>query len=214
MAVYPSTAKDLPVVDLADLVVAVLPSEGFENLGWSYMGEDAIIAWQTEGVARRESTVGFRQDGTETKEDTTVREGFVRARVAGIPSTILLQNREELVWTVTLETALPEKFGPKSITIRPGMPDSDHQCFGTLTDGCTFTPAQALASTKLKSHIVCRSSHFTENNNMQAFAVSAPEKKTSLLVYYASGGSGGDSSWLEIRPLDDESTVCKSAESE
>src|SRR5271165_4142466 len=125
--------NNLPVLDLSDLVVAVLPKHGFEHLGWDHMVGQPIISWQTPGITRTETGMAMRV-------------GFARVRVAGVSSKVLRHGWEELPWSVTLSTTENERFGPKLIEIKPGGSDPDNICFGVTFRGCTFTPAQALKS--------------------------------------------------------------------
>lgn len=185
--------SDLPVVELADLVVAVLPPNGFDNLGWDYMVDDPMISWRT--------------NGTEATQVATFRAGSSRVRVAGVSSKVLRRTWEELAWSVTLWTDGNPKFGPKWIEIKPGGDDPNSACFGANFRGCTFGAATALASSKLKSRLVC--SHEQGSEVLRAYSVSAAGKKPSLVIYQVSGGSGGTSAWLDIRPLTDQSKVCK-----
>jgi len=194
MPVYPREAADLPITDIADLVVAAIPTQGFERLGWDDMIDNPMIRWKTEGV-----TV----TGT-----AALREGLVRVRVAGKPSTAIRQVREELAWTVTLGTYGPEKFGPKWISIEPGAPPPD-QCFGTLDDGCTFTAAQALAAPTLAKQPICTVSSLG-GDHTEVYSVTVSGKPPSLLVYGYSEGSGGSSSSIEIIPASGKASVCKS----
>jgi hypothetical protein len=138
--VYPRSAKDLRSIELADLVSLAMPPNGFEKLGWDHLSIAPNIAWQTEGTK-------------DAPGEKTVREGLARVTVAGVRSTVLRQTREELAWTVTLGTDASYKFGPRWIMIEPGFTPGN-QCFGALYDGCTFTSAQALSGSKLKSKLL------------------------------------------------------------
>ena len=95
-----------PVVELSELVAALLPTDGFKTMSWDYMVNDPLISWKT--------------DGTETTGSWTRREGTARVTVGGKPSEILRQKWETLPWTVTLSTSEDQKFGPKRIEIKPG----------------------------------------------------------------------------------------------
>ncbi len=193
MPVYPREAADLPIINIADLVIAAIPAQGFERLGWDDMIDNPVIRWNTVGVTLTGSAA--------------LREGLVRVRVAGKPSTTIRQGREELAWTVTLGTYGPEKFGPKWISIEPGAPPPD-QCFGTLDDGCTFTAAQALAAPTLAKQPICTIPE--GGSHTEVYSVTASGKPPVLFVYGYSEGSGGSSSSIEIRPMSDKADACKS----
>lgn len=187
--VFPPTATNLRRIELADLVALVLPPKGFENLGWDYLANEPAIAWQTQGV--------------ETDNDTSYRRGVVRVSVGGKTATVLHQVREELAWTLTLGTNGNEKYGPRWISIQPGVfPDDD--CFGTLFEGCTFDAQQSVAS--VKSKIICELP--VPRRLDKVYSISTANRDASLLVYRYSGGSGGAQDELEIRPMSDQSTAC------
>jgi hypothetical protein len=191
LPVFPPTAKNLRRIELADLVALALPPKGFESLAWDYLANEPAIAWQTQGVA----------------EDTPLHEfdrrGVVRVSVGGKTAVVLHQAREELAWTLTLATNGNEKFGPKRISIQPGV-FPDNRCFGTPFDGCTFDAKQAIAS--VKSKLVCRFPVI--GDEYQVYSISTADKDASLLVYHSGSGSGGVEADLEIRPLSDQSTAC------
>src|ERR1700735_4883582 len=121
MPVYPHEAEDLPVNNIADLVAVLIPAQGFDNLAWDYMIDNAAIRWVTDGVD--ESETGY-----------AARLGYVRVRVAGLPSTRIRAHREELAWTITLGDDNGVKSGPKWIRIQAGIPPSkthsNEECFG------------------------------------------------------------------------------------
>ncbi len=198
MAVYPREAEGLPINDIADLVAAFIPPHGFDQLGWDYQIDNSAIRWVTDGVD--ESLAGY-----------ATREGYVRARVAGLPSTRIRQRREELAWTVTLGDDNGVKWGPKWISIQAGTPANkthgNQQCFGPLDDHCTFTAEQALASPMLTKQLVCSSPAGGERKD--AYLVSARGKPPALIVYHNSAGSGGASSWIEIKPPSEKAEACK-----
>jgi hypothetical protein len=75
-AVADSTApKDLPIVDIADLVTAIMPKDGFDHMQWDYMVNSPIIRWKTAG--------------TTTNNRGTYRSGLARVRVNGEMSKVL-----------------------------------------------------------------------------------------------------------------------------
>jgi hypothetical protein len=181
-----------PTIELSDLVVELLPADGFRSMGWDYMVNDPLMSWKTNGTARQGSW--------------TTREGLVHVTVGGKASQILRQKWENLPWTVTLSTSDNEKFGPKRIEIKPGGNDTDNICFGDRFRGCKFTEAQALSAKGLKATPVCHLDMV--NSTLHGYSVSAPGKKPSLLIYELNEGSGGESSSIEIRPLSDKADAC------
>ncbi|MSO99884.1 MAG: hypothetical protein EXR07_02355 [Acetobacteraceae bacterium] len=181
-----------PVIELSDLVVAVLPPDGFNSMRWDYMAGNQLISWKT--------------NGPETTNRWSRREGLVRVHVAGVTSKVLRQKWEDLPWTVTLWATENQKSGPKRIEIKPGGSEPDELCFGPNFRGCAFTDKQAIGSPALKSRLVCRIDD--PGLTRHAYLVSAPNKKPTLLVFETTGGTGGSSTSLDIRPLSDQAEVC------
>jgi hypothetical protein len=171
-----------------------LPADGSDRLDWDYMTDNPLISWKAEGIENHGG-------------EATFRTGIVRVTVSGTFSQVLKRKWQELAWTVTLETTEPPKFGPKYIRIQP----NDGGCFGASYRGCNFSDVQALNSPKLESHFVCipRDSN---SDVIKVYSVSASGGKPSLLVYDQSGGSGGITTSLEIRPLTDQPNVCKTGD--
>jgi hypothetical protein len=114
-----------------------------------------------------------------------------------------------LAWTVTLTTGGPSKFGPKWIDIAPGPPGPD-TCFGTLDDGCAFTAEQALASPAIVTQSLCKLTVL--GGSKEVYQISTTGKPPVILVWETSGGSGGSSSSLEIRPVSDLPQACKASD--
>jgi hypothetical protein len=198
MAVYPREAEGLPTNDIADLVAVLIPPQGFDHLGWDYLIDNSAIRWVTDGVD--ESLTGY-----------ATREGYVRVRVAGLPSTRIRQHREELAWTVTLGDDNGVKFGPKWISIQAGTPANkthgNQECSGPLDDHCTFNAAQALAAPTLSKQLVCGAPAGGEQKDV--YMVSARGKQPALVIYHYSEGSLGASSWIEIKPPSEKADACK-----
>ena len=203
-----NTQKTFPIVELADLIVAVLPPNGFADVKWDYMVDNPIIDWQT---------VGIEPYRVETQGYGNYRLGLVRVQVAGVMSQVLRQKWEEMPWGVALRAPEP-RYGaeqgmpPQWIEVRAGnIYTGDTECYGNDVKGCTFSVAQALDSPQLQSHPVCGTKPESGGGFgliIQAYSVSAAGKKPSLLVYRFSGGNHYSSQWLEIRPLGDQPKIC------
>jgi hypothetical protein len=179
-------------VDLADIVVNLLPADGFRSMTWDYLANDPLVAWKTDQTSKTGSW--------------TRREGLVRVTVGGKASQVLRQSWVELPWTVTLSTSDSPKFGPTRIDIKPGGSDTESTCFGDRFRGCAFTAAQVLASKGLKTTLLCHSE--AANTTRRGYSVAAPGKRPSLLLYELNVGSGGESATLQIRPLSDMADAC------
>ena len=210
MPVFPPTAKNLPRVELADLVALVLPPKGFVNedadvpldgtvlhhmhvsrLGWDYLIHEPAIAWQTQG---------FEFDKV---RNVIFRKGIARVSVGGKTATVVHQAVEELAWTIELATSGNPNFGPQEISIAPGVLPDD-VCFGVTFTGCTFKVQQAIAS--VKSKLICGLP--VPRALDQVYSISTADKDASLLVFHYEGGSGGEQTVLEIRPMSDQNTAC------
>lgn len=189
--------QNLPATNLPDLIVALLPTNGIDNISWDYLVDSPLISWQTDGI-------NFPTQGNDC------RQGLVRVRVNGTESRILRQKWEELAWTVSMETSGNPNFGPKLIEIFPGGADSKSGCFGIAFSGCTFTAVQALASPLIQSKLLCSPAQPGEQTDV--YSVTASGKEPDLVVYQANLGSGGESDLLQIRPLSDASQMCNSSQ--
>ena len=192
-AVFPASAATAPVVDLPDLLVSLLPDEGFSQIAWTFAASNPRIVWQTNGVSA---------DGS-----STVRVGYVRVRVAGKTLTVLRQTVEELAWSVALRTTESKKFGPRTIEVSPSVASPEGQCFGTLFEGCSFKPTDALRSAALAVRSICESGSFGDHK--EAYAVAANGKKESLVVFTSSVGSGGETTSIKIAPMSNSPDVCR-----
>ncbi len=183
--VFPAKAAAVRPITLPDLIFRSLPGSDADLLGWDHL-VDAQVLWITAGYDRTQS-------GAE-------RTGLARIRVAGRTSTLLRQKREELAWTVRLETSANPKFGPERIEISPGTPNE--YCFGSLTDNCAFTEEEALANPRLGKRLVCRVT--PGGFPLAVYRVTAPGKHPAYVRVWTSGGSGGVASsvTVSLEPLD------------
>lgn len=177
--VFPPQAATVSTVNLSDLIVEALPVAGADLLGWDHL-VDAQVLWITNGY-----------DSTASGAE---RIGLARVRVAGRTSTLLRQRREELAWTITLETAANPKFGPQKVEIRPGAPNQE--CFGSLTDNCAFTEQEALANPRLSRQLICRVT--PGGFPLAVYRVAAPGKAPGYVRVWTSGGSGGVASSVTV----------------
>lgn len=180
----------MPIIELSTFLANALPDDGFAAMGWDYLSDSPNITWKTDGVAYGH---------------TAIRFGVARLRVGGVSSQILRQSWQELPWTITLLSSGNPSHGPREIDIGPGG-EGDNSCFGVGAKGCVFSASQALRSTLLKSSLLCRPSSGADT--VGVYSVSTGDKKPSLVVFLTSGGSGGSSSSLSIRPLSDRRHVC------
>ena len=194
--VYPELAKDIQPVPLPELIYSLLPSQETESLNWS----DTLgipIVWVTNGI--------------EYYEVGGIRTGLVRVRVDDKASTVLRNTTVELAWSVSLVTNSVVKVGPKYIQISPGLVGSE-QCFGSIYGGCDFTVRQALATNKFSSAFVCHK-YLSGGGRESVYRLSAPGKRTMLLLHTIDGGSGGVSANIELHFVGDAAGLCHNEES-
>ncbi|SAL87418.1 hypothetical protein AWB74_08106 [Caballeronia arvi] len=155
-----------------------------QNVGWD-LAVDSAIQWTDNGYV-----------------DTpkwAMRHGLVRVNVMGIPSTVLRKKKEELGWSVTMQTVLPPKFGPQTIEIVPGF--DGKLCFGSLYEVCQFDPLPSLKQASVQAALLCKEGY--PGNETRVFRLSAAGKQDATLVVMDSGGSGGSSTTLTLSPIAD-----------
>ena len=185
--VYPKDAQSLTPIPLHDLLVQAMPKEGAKRLDWDHM-LDAPILWITDGIAQTDSV--------------SERIGLARVRIGNSFSTVLKKRKNEPAWSVHLQTKAAAKFGVEVIEIEPGTHDSP--CFGTTFELCDFTPSQALGP--LKNVSLCTKD--SAGGRVSAYEVLAPGRKASVVLFFDNWGSGGASSYLEVRPFVSREKVC------
>jgi hypothetical protein len=198
LLVFPDDAAQLTPVSLGDLIYMFLP-HAKSPVGWDSVPA-SIVTWTTTGFP-------------EAADGSVERDGLARVRVDGKMSTALIQNKNELAWSVSLTSPGPAKFGPTKVQISPGLQNDikipqAHLgfCFGVGFEGCTFQSNQATSSNKFSTKLLCDREE--AGSAIKVFEVSAPQKLTSLLIYIYSEGSGGSSSRLEIHFVDDRRSAC------
>jgi hypothetical protein len=185
------TISDLPVIDLSQLIINVLPPDGMDKLGWDYLLEAPYLSWQT-----------FT---TEKVGKATQRTAYARVRAGGQTTQVLHGVWRELMWSVTLGTFGNDRAGPRWIEIKPGGIGDENTCFGSQFRGCKFLSEQIFTARALHGTAVC-SKHMGDT---EAYLVSAPGKKPSLLVYYSWSSKDNESAWIEIHPVSDRAKICK-----
>ena len=174
LPIEPASLGTLEPVDLPTLVLAAMPPAGSQLLGWDHMLR-APIRWATDGF-------------TTTETGAIIRDGWARVRVNGRVSTVLKQVKEELPWTVELDSTANENLGPQEISIKAGGNDQN-QCFGSLYDNCTFTAVEAFQSSALKAQFLCQTGPL--NDYKRYYLLTAPGRAAVVAAYEYGGGSGG-----------------------
>lgn len=183
--VFPREAAGLPIIPLPDLIYQALPKSDQESFGWDHL-VDAPVLWLTDGI---------ESNGTSAR-----RLAIARISTGGLTPTVLRARKEELAWTVSMETDLNPKFGPQKIEITAGVEKSE--CFGVLYENCAFDERDAFSSPRLRSTVVCRQT--LGGFPLVVHRVTAADKGSAFVRVWTSGGSGGVSTSVTISqsPMD------------
>ena len=181
LPIEPSSLSTLEPVDLPTLVLAAMPTAGTRVLGWEHMLQ-APIRWSTDGF-------------TTTETGAKIRDGWARVRVNGRVSTVLKQGKEELPWTVELDSTANENYGPQEISIKAGGND-ENQCFGSLYDNCTFTAVEAFQSPVFKTQFLCQVGPL--NDYKRYYMLTASGRAAVVAAYEHDEGSGGVTTELTL----------------
>ena len=185
--IYPETLQGTKPFELGELILLLMPDSGATFAGWDHRADSRIV-WQTSGY----ETVQ-KADGT----SKYIRNGIVRVHIQGKQSTVLRQRITELGWTVSYSSDGPPKFGPKEITIEPGLPQ-EGGCFGTNYEGCDFDePLTSLSSAGIGATKICGKRKMGVASS--AFLLTHAARRSTVLVWVTSGGSGGSSAWLTLK---------------
>jgi len=177
---YPSSTEALPRIELGKAIKMFMPADG-KGIGWDF-NVDGPIAWMTDGYE------------TTTNQSRAQRIGLMRIDVLGKISTVLRKSKHELAWSVTYAAndSIP-KFGAEMIRLSP------ESCFGTMYDGCMFDPRPSMTRAGISVTERCFRGH--DSNGVAVFILAFPDRTPMQLLWANSQGSGGGSSWLEMRPL-------------
>jgi len=185
--IYPETLQGTKPFELGELILLLMPDSSATFVGWDHRADSRIV-WQTTGY----ETVP-KADGT----SKYVRNGIVRVNIQGKKSTVLRQRTTELGWTVSYSSVDPPKFGPEQITIEPGLPQ-EGGCFGTNYEGCDFDePLNSLSSAGVGATKICGKREM--GGASSAFLLTHAARRSTVLVWVTSGGSGGSSAWLTLK---------------
>lgn len=177
-SVYPEAAKSLPLLEIGEAILFLMPSKKLPYLNWSYLGDSSSIEWLDDGYVI-ESFGG---------EQASMRRGLMRIRVNNKKSTVLKKSLRELAWTVRFMTLGMPKFGFQTIKLSSGPPGDE--CFGSLYDGCDFNPINSMRKSGVKIKKICSNDH-VGNGLINGYELSHPMKKTVLARVEDSFGSGG-----------------------
>lgn len=183
----------LAPVELSALIAALLPPPNDAAVGWDLGADLPAVRWITDGIEPR-------GDGGAS------RTGMARVRAGGRTSTVLRRRKEELPWKIELATDMPHDLGVRSVAIEPGV---SRPCFGALYAGCVFTPQEAFGP-PVTATPLCREGD--TGNYRAGYRLSVPGRRPTLATFTRSEGSGGATSWIELRFDAAEAGLCRTGD--
>lgn len=176
---WPRQAAGLPTITLGELILRSLPRGS--QMSWDAL-QIPSVHWLTDGI-----------ETTETGYST--RNGVARVRAAGAMPRMLRQGWVELGWSVSLEAEKTARFGPQKVVLRPGMADSEHMCFGTRFQGCSF-PVAAMNASGLVLKKACERGPGSTHETV--FAATAVGGRSGTVIYATDAGSGDATNSVEV----------------
>ncbi len=183
--IFPISLQGRKTFELGELVLLLMPDAAQEMVGWEHRS-NSDIQWITSGYTQREVANG---------ETEYYRDGMARVNIKGKISTVLRERVAELGWLVSYRSASPPKFGVESIHLVPGT--REESCFGTNYEGCWFeSPVKSLSSASITPKLLCSVEKGSEG--VKAYELQHYGKRSVVLYWHESGGSGGSSSWLVL----------------
>ena len=181
---FPTSLEGSPSLELGQLVLMLMPAPGVSQIPWDHQANSAIV-WRSSGY----------EDSPAGAEVTTSRNGLVRVNVEGVVSTVLHKRKEEMAWTVKYTSKSNPKFGVERIEISPGL--IEEPCFGSTYSGCSFDPpSRSLADAGIKATELCKATGIGERGTL--YRVEHADRQTMLLLWSTGGGSGGESSSIDL----------------
>lgn len=189
--VYPSLLRDTDSMEFGKLILMLMPTSA-QQIGWDFYANSAV-QWQTSGYGMYPTVNGG-----------AYRRGWLRVNILGAKATVLRQHTVELGWTVELDRDFSQGFagirsGPNEVAIKPGGDGSDDQCFGPEFDGCDFdAPIDSVAIAGIHVQVICTRFAPDEGEEKSAFLLTYPGRRPTVMLWERSGGSGGDSSNIEL----------------
>lgn len=191
MPVHPRQAQDLQSYEFGDLVRMYMLDENsvYSTINWDFNADNPNFIWLTDGI--------------ETDKDSGYikRSGLVRINLLGVVPQVLKKGKEEVAWDIDYKTPYDERDGVTSILLS----QHDNACFGVLGDNCRIQPFSSLKNSSIAYQKVCqdRENIIDTGNAIYGYKLSAKKKKPIYLAYINSSGSGGSSSFYELRFKED-----------
>ena len=182
--VYPDAAAELQPIRLPDLIYNLLPDNGSRGWDWDSI-KDPHLKWLVSGL---QYTPG-----------ETRRDAMARVRLKDDQTSSVLKDKwVESAWTVSLGTKANPGLGPETITFLPGAPDDE--CRGAGYKGCTYSLSEVEDTKKYQVSQKCQIGE--PSRQSVVLMLVAPGKQLTYLSYLTDGGSGGDSTTVELSDIE------------
>lgn len=167
--------------ELGELVKNLMPDAQKEKIPevwqWDDLANDAKIRWITEGHKEEYNSY--------TLTTISSREGLVRVHQLGERVSQLKDRKYEVPWSIRYEST-DAKFGVSSITLQP-----------KINDMVSFNdPTPSLKKQGIKITAICSQRYAGEAVDVSL--LEARKKQPVYLIDRSSGGSGGETRWLEL----------------
>lgn len=191
--IYPPSIGKLKSVELGQAVLMFMPpSDGTKLISWAFQSDNGVV-WLDDSYKS-------------AADGSNYRTGLMRINVDGVKSTILKKEIAELAWSVTYTGSSNPNFGVDTITLEPGIDDGD-QCFGSITENCTFNPLMSLAKANITVDVLCKTEQV--DGTIVGLSLSENGKKSIQAIWLTSGGSGGQASSIKLLVNQSKNDVCK-----
>lgn len=181
-SVYPKAAEKIKPLELGEAILLFMPENSSESIKWDFR-ENSAIAWSTEG---------YKEENMGATETLSYRDGLMRIQVLGKKSHVLKKNKYELAWTVRYSSHANPKFGIETISLSPGIINSNEYCFGTLYDGCSFELYPSLKKIGISATQICENSK--SKPQVVGYELTYSGKATTFARMENDFGSGGQTS--------------------
>ncbi len=183
--------------ELGQAILFFMPDRQQTRIGWDHRANSAIRWLDSPYISEKRPNGG----------EVFIRRGLLRVNVQGKLSTVLRQRKQELWWTVRLQTLQGPHLGVQEIGLEPGTPSEP--CFGHLYTGCAFKALPSLSAAGITWKEVCKSNQF--GDQQLGYLLSHPLRAKTQVAISTSGGSGGRATWITLRLEGDPKELCKAA---
>lgn len=166
---------------LKNLMLDDLKEKSLSTWNWDQLANDKKIYWVTEGYQEHYDRYN--------NHSTTKREGVARIHLLGERVSELKERKYEAPWSIRYEGG-EAKFGVNTIYIQPEV-----DAMVTFPD-----PEPSLKKQNLKLEVICEQAFAGEHTKVTK--ISSRKKLPMYLIDRTSGGSAGESRWLELSMQD------------